>query len=650
MGIDINNINRQQVQSVLDAVRGAKARRSFLNFYKHMKPDFHMNWHVKLLADTVDKFMRGEVRNLIINLPPQHGKFLAGDTPVLTTKGWKRHDELQIGDYVFSDTGQPVAVLGNSGVYNWHVNKVEFAGGEVLYAANEHLWKVYVEKDDHKGRRCVVIDTAEIKKIKHRRAPYILSAPCLQYDGYLPVKEKKGRHKFFIKDIQPHGVVSGNCIQVDGGMYLAGQSLISTHNSTMFSQLLPPYLFGHNPTERVIACSYASTLAYSFNRDVQRLIDSPEYRHVFAGTTLSGKNVASDAHGSWLRNKEEFEVVGHGGKYRAAGVGGGIMGMTATVGIIDDYLKGAAEAGSPTMRNRVWDWYAMDFSSRLNNSSKQLIIATRWHEDDLVGRILRDEQLSRNWHKIVIPAICEQEGAVLGDPRKKGEALFPEKHNIERLQNQRLLSERRFQCLYQQNPKANKDILIYPEYEYDVEGEYDSLAVPETLGLDHGYNDETALVGVKIDPRRRKLFVRVYLYASGITPDALALELTRLQLGRRLIICDNARPEINQMLALKGFAVQAVKKGAGSVFSGIQAVKGFEIVLVPYFVGHGVNTADFIATELNQYEWVVDSMGRPTENPAKSKEHALDAMRYVVMFYAAGRGGSSRFIDINAGR
>jgi hypothetical protein len=490
--MEIQNISRDQAQAVLNAVRGAGARRSFLRFFQYMRPDFLLNWHVVLLADAIDRFMRGEIQKLIINLPPQHGK------------------------------------------------------------------------------------------------------------------------------------------------------------STMFSQLLPPYLFGKNPDERVIACSYAATLAYGFNRDVQRAIDNAEYRHVFTDTRLSGKNIATSSHGNWLRNKEEFEIVGRTGRYRAAGVGGGITGMTATVGIIDDYIKGAAEAASATIRNKNWDWYSMDFSSRLNNSSKQLIVATRWHEDDIVGRILRDEQLARGWHKIVIPALCEQEGAIAGDPRKKGEALFPQKHNVERLQDQRLLSVRRFECLYQQNPRANKDILIYPEYEYDVANEYDNLAVAEVLGLDYGYNDETALVGTKIDGRNKKLYLRVYLYSSGLTPDALMQEMQRLGLGRRLIVCDNARPEITQMLALKGFAMQSTKKGAGSVFSGIQAVKGLQIVLAPYAGAGGANTADLAAVELNQYEWVADSMGRATENPAKSKDHIMDAMRYAVMFYAAGRGAGGRYIDMSA--
>lgn len=99
--------------------------------------------------------------------------------------------------------------------------------------------------------------------------------------------------------------------------------------SQLASRCFPAYALGRYPDLSIIATSYGADLASRMNRDVQRIIDSEEYGRIFPGTSLSGHNVRTVADGSYLRNSDIFEVVGHKGVYRSAGVGGGITGMGA---------------------------------------------------------------------------------------------------------------------------------------------------------------------------------------------------------------------------------------------------------------------------------------------------------------------------------
>ena len=134
--------------------------------------------------------------------------------------------------------------------------------------------------------------------------------------------------------------------------------------SELSTRRLAAYALGCNPDEQVMGCSYAKDLAGRMNRDSQRIIDSQAYRDLFPGTRLSGRSVAKASFGNWVRTSDLFEVVGHKGSYRSAGVGGGIAGMGFTLGIVDDPVKNREEADSPTIRQKVWDWWANDFFPR----------------------------------------------------------------------------------------------------------------------------------------------------------------------------------------------------------------------------------------------------------------------------------------------
>lgn len=218
--------------------------------------------------------------------------------------------------------------------------------------------------------------------------------------------------------------------------------------SEIVSRQFPAWALGKNPGLKIAGSSYSSDLANQFSRSIQRTIDSPEYTTIFPDTYLSGAKSKSESRG-YLRNVDIFETVGYKGFYKAVGVCGGLTGTPVDIAIIDDPVKDALEAYSVTYRERVWDWYVNVLLTRLHNDSKQLFIMTRWHDDDLAGRILKQE--ADEWEIVCIPAIRENDNDP-ADPREIGEALWEGKHSIIKLRNMERLSARTFAALYQQRP------------------------------------------------------------------------------------------------------------------------------------------------------------------------------------------------------
>lgn len=233
--------------------------------------------------------------------------------------------------------------------------------------------------------------------------------------------------------------------------------------SELVSRRLPAMAFGINPNEQIIGASYGAELAQSMNRDVQRIIDSDPYRRIFPETTLSGENVRSSAQGRYIRNADEFEIVGHRGYYRGAGIGGAITGKGFTLGIIDDPFKNREEADSATHRQKVWDWYTSTFYTRREANARILITLTRWHPDDLAGRLLKqakEDPKSPQWRVVKFPAIKTDEFDPL-DPRKPGEALWPKKYPLDELLSMKaVMGARDWAALMQQNPQTEGGNLV----------------------------------------------------------------------------------------------------------------------------------------------------------------------------------------------
>jgi predicted phage terminase large subunit-like protein len=232
--------------------------------------------------------------------------------------------------------------------------------------------------------------------------------------------------------------------------------------SELVSRRLPAYILGRNPDINIISCSYSADLSSRMNRDVQRIIDSDSYKRLFPDTKLFGANVRTLANDTYLRNSDIFEIVGHTGVYRSAGVGGGITGMGAHIGIIDDPIKNREEAMSEVFREKVWDWYTSTFYTRLEKDGQILVTATRWHEDDLEGRIIEHakDDLGDTWTVINFPAISDEIKHPL-DPREPGIPLWPDKYTLERLEDiKRVLGGYGWSALYQGRPTPQSGEVI----------------------------------------------------------------------------------------------------------------------------------------------------------------------------------------------
>jgi predicted phage terminase large subunit-like protein len=220
------------------------------------------------------------------------------------------------------------------------------------------------------------------------------------------------------------------------------------------SRHFPAWAFGKNPNIDIIGTSYAASLAEANCRDVQRIMDSDVYLKIFPKSSMNAKNVRTVS-GSALRNSETFEIVGHRGIYRAAGVGGGITGKGFSIGCCDDPFKDHEEAYSKTIRDKVYDWYKTTFYTRKSPRSGVIIINTRWHEDDLCGRLLADDP--KKWKVVSYKAIAEEDET----HRKKGEALHPERYPIETLlEFKKTLGSRFFAAMYQQSPVPAEGSII----------------------------------------------------------------------------------------------------------------------------------------------------------------------------------------------
>lgn len=230
--------------------------------------------------------------------------------------------------------------------------------------------------------------------------------------------------------------------------------------SELGSRRFPAWFMGRNPSMSIIAASYNADLANDFGREVRNIVASPEHSALFPGSAL--------AQDSQSQNRWHTQA---GGAYVAAGVGTATTGRGAHVLLIDDPVKDRESADSETIRDRTYSWYLSTAYTRLERTITEpdsdplwrdvdearelgrpfegavVLIQTRWHEDDLAGRLLRDmDRGADQWEVLSLPAIDTN-----------GKALWPEKYPIDALRRiERQLSSREWNALYQQSPVADE--------------------------------------------------------------------------------------------------------------------------------------------------------------------------------------------------
>lgn len=202
--------------------------------------------------------------------------------------------------------------------------------------------------------------------------------------------------------------------------------------SELASKRFPAWCLGRDPLRQIIAASYNSDLANDFGRNVRNIVAEPEFGQVFPGVSLAPDSQAANRMNT-----------NRGGAYVAAGVGTAVTGRGAHIALIDDPFKDREEADSERRRDLVWDWYRSTLYTRLMPGGAVVVILTRWHEDDLAGRLL--EQEGDQWTVLSMPAIDEA-----------GEALWPEWYGLEALERiKNTIGPREWSALYQQRPQPD---------------------------------------------------------------------------------------------------------------------------------------------------------------------------------------------------
>ncbi|TVR08180.1 MAG: hypothetical protein EA385_10700 [Salinarimonadaceae bacterium] len=269
---------------------------------------------------------------------------------------------------------------------------------------------------------------AAASELLRRRAVRRSLAEFARACGYEPAPH----HALLIQELEA-------LVASEGGL-LVVEMPPGSAKSTYVNHLLPGWLLGTMDGIDLISASHSSELAERWGRRTRNLVSSH--------SALLGGGVRGDSSAAYRWGTTR------GGEYYAVGVGVGIAGFRAAGGIVDDPFGSRADAESPRIRQRIWEWYQDDFSARLRPGAWRVIMHTRWHDDDLAGRVIRQmESMGAPFRRLTIPA-----EAIENDPlgRDPGELLWddPEGYNYGAFLRARKQESdaRTWNSLYQQNP------------------------------------------------------------------------------------------------------------------------------------------------------------------------------------------------------
>ena len=328
--------------------------------------------------------------------------------------------------------------------------------------------------------------------------------------------------------------------------------------------LLPAYLLGLDPDLRIAIASYSASLASKFNRRVQRILCSAEYGELFPDTTIKRGSKPPE----YIRTADEVEIVGHEGSLLSVGREGSLTGNRVDCFLLDDLYKDAMEANSPLVRENCWEWYTSVVRTRMHNDSRELLVFTRWHEEDLIGMLRQREpvvelraweDLARvsadGWLALNFEALKTTPPSAI-DPRAAGEALWPARHDAALLHAKRALDPLRFECMYQGRPSVREGLLYGDQF-----AEYDAL--PREIVRRANYTD-TADTG---DDYLCSLSYAVdadgVIYVTDAVYSREPMETTEPLVGDMLVRSDTRQAAIESNNGGRGFAraVQARAPG-----------------------------------------------------------------------------------------
>ncbi len=298
-------------------------------------------------------------------------------------------------------------------------------------------------------------------------------------------------HRLLIRELQ--GVADGRHDRLM--VFMPPGSAKSTYTSDLF----PAWFLAQGRDRRIIATSNTADLAGTFSRRVRGRIraDGPAL-----GYRLE-------------REAEDLWTTSNGGEYRAAGIGGVITGLRADLALVDDPVKSREEADSGARRDRVWDWFQDDLRTRLRPGAAIVVVQTRWHQDDLSGRLLAAQ--GDRWRTVSLPAEAD-------DPlgRAPGEMLWGDDGygyaaSLARVKAE--ASTRSWSALYQQRPVPDTGDYFHRQWLREADGPPDRATLQVYGGSDYavtaGGGDFTVHAVVGMDPEGRLWLLDLWRGQTG---------------------------------------------------------------------------------------------------------------------------------------
>lgn len=418
--------------------------------------------------------------------------------------------------------------------------------------------------------------------------------------------------------------------------------------SELATRCFPGWYLGHNPGDEVMVVSYSSDLANSFSYDCRDIVKRDWYRETFPDAVLE-----TDRKGITRWRMTD------GGGYNPIGIGGSITGSGADILILDDLYKSEQQANSAQHRDMVHDRYRSSIYNRLSPKGGIVMLFTRWHDDDIAGRLLAAAEAGEGdqWRVVEYPAI-----AVRDEPnRKRGEALHPSRYPLERLEQIRAnCTPSEWESLYQQNPVPEGGEFVRRDwcrwYEpltilHDRNWIWDSVCISwDTAFKDSVRSDRCA---AQVWGRRGQDLFLLYAWTGkldfgGVCDEAerLAHEWSHERLNtRRVDVVIESRA--NGMGIIRYLQTHA----------GLTNVRGFD----PQRYGGKEERANIasgffragrihLPHEDRSRPWVTDTLREWARFPSGKYDDAVDAMSQAVRYLFQGGGSTGRKGSVAIGK
>ncbi len=233
--------------------------------------------------------------------------------------------------------------------------------------------------------------------------------------------------------------------------------------SEITSRLLPGWVLGRNPDATFGLVSYGAELAEELSADARRVVLDDPFAEVF-GVQYTPDPSSSVEIDRASKAVNHWRIAGRRGGVRAVGVGGALTGRGFNICAIDDPIKGREDADSELERERLWKWYHGTLRTRMEPGAGLLLIQTRWHHDDLAGRLqeaARENPKLDQWEIVVLPALAGEDDPV---GRAPGEALDPERFDVADFESLRASDSREWFAQYQQQPTPDEGEIFKREW------------------------------------------------------------------------------------------------------------------------------------------------------------------------------------------